>query len=51
MILLALNELNIDFIKGYIKDGKLPNFKKLLKNGVTKTTSENKYELLEPWIQ
>ena len=51
MILLALNELNIDFIKGYIKGGKLPNFKKLLKNGVTKTTSENKYELLEPWIQ
>jgi hypothetical protein len=51
MILLALNELNLEYINGYIKAGKLPNFKKLLNNGVVETTSENKYELLEPWIQ
>ena len=51
MILLALNELNINYIKEYIKRGKLQNFKTLFNNGVYKTTSENKYELLEPWIQ
>lgn len=51
MILLALNELNIDYIKGYIDQGKLPNFAKLLKLGVVNTASEEKYELLEPWIQ
>jgi hypothetical protein len=51
MILLALNELNLDLIKGYASQGKLSNFKKLLENGVSETTSENSYELLEPWIQ
>ena len=51
MILLALNELNLEYIQGYISQGKLPNFSKLLKGGVVKTTSETSYELLEPWIQ
>ncbi len=51
MILLALNELNLDYIKGYIEKGKLLNFKKLLDNNTVNTTSECKYELLEPWIQ
>ncbi len=51
MILLALNELNIDYIKGYISEGKLTNFKRLLQNGTVSTISEEKYELLEPWIQ
>ena len=51
MILLALNELNLDYIKGYVSQGKLSNFGKLLKHGVVNTTSEGKYELLEPWIQ
>jgi hypothetical protein len=51
MILLALNELNLDYIKGYVSQGKLSNFGTLLKNVVVTTTSENKYELLEPWIQ
>lgn len=51
MILLALNELNIDYIKGYVNQGKLSNFAKLLEHGVVNTTSEEKYELLEPWIQ
>ena len=51
-ILLGLNELNFDFIKYYIKNGDLPKFKKLFENfKVVETTSENKYELLEPWIQ
>ena len=51
MILLALNELNLDYIKGYVSQGKLTHFGKLLEHGVVNTTSENKYELLEPWIQ
>lgn len=51
MILLALNELNIEYIKGYVSMGKLSNFGKLLSNGVVTTKSEPSYELLEPWIQ
>jgi hypothetical protein len=51
MILLALNELNLDYIKGYVSQGKLTNLGKLLEQGVVKTISESKYELLEPWIQ
>ena len=31
MILLALNELNLDYIKGYVSQGKLTNFGKLLR--------------------
>lgn len=52
IILLGLNELNFEFIEKYIELGFLPNFKKLFsKYGYQTTISENKYELLEPWIQ
>jgi len=52
VILLGLNELNFDYIEAYINQGHLPNFKTLYaQNGFCQTTSENKYELLEPWIQ
>jgi len=51
MILLALNELNLEYIKGYVSQGKLTNFGKLLKHGVVNTISETDYTLLEPWIQ
>ena len=51
MILLALNELNVDYIRSYISQGYLPAFKNLLAQGITKTTSEGDYDLLEPWIQ
>ena len=51
-ILIGLNELNFDFIKYYIKQGKLPNFKKLFElNKIIETESEEDYKLLEPWIQ
>jgi hypothetical protein len=51
-ILLGLNELNFEFIEKYIELGLLPNFKILFdKYGYKSTVSENKYELLEPWIQ
>jgi hypothetical protein len=51
-ILLGLNELNFEFIEKYASLGYLPNFKNLFeKFGYKETVSENKYELLEPWIQ
>jgi hypothetical protein len=51
MIVLALNELNLEYIKRYNSIGKLPNFKKLIKNGLHETISEKEDHLLEPWIQ
>jgi hypothetical protein len=51
-ILLGLNELNFEYIKYYIDQNKLPNFKRFFKNNrIIETTSENEYDLLEPWIQ
>jgi hypothetical protein len=51
-ILLGLNELNFDYIKFYINQGLLPNFKKLFKiQQPIETTSEKEYKLLEPWVQ
>jgi hypothetical protein len=51
-ILLGLNELNFDYIKFYISQGLLPNFKKLFDSQPPiETVSENEYRLLEPWIQ
>ena len=51
-ILLGLNELNFDYIRFYADKGLLPNFKSILTNHkVVETVSEDKYELLEPWIQ
>ena len=51
-ILLGLNELNFDYIKFYIKQGLLPNFKKLFEiQQPIETTSEKEYKLLEPWVQ
>ncbi|PZX50259.1 hypothetical protein LV84_04059 [Algoriphagus ratkowskyi] len=51
-ILVGLNELNFEYIKYYISKGWLPNFKKLFSdNRIIETTSEDKYQLLEPWIQ
>lgn len=52
VIFLGINEVNFPFIEKYIKQGYLPNFAKLFKkHGYTETTSENEYDLLEPWIQ
>lgn len=52
LVLIGLNEINFSFIEKYIAAGYLPTFKFLFeKYGYIETTSENKYELLEPWIQ
>jgi hypothetical protein len=51
-ILLGLNELNFDYIKFYINQGVLPNFKKIFEiQKPIETVSENEYRLLEPWVQ
>ena len=51
-ILLGLNELNFDYIKFYINQGLLPNFKKIFEiQPPIATVSENDYKLLEPWVQ
>ena len=51
-ILLGLNELNFDYIKFYINQGFLPNFKKIFElQTPIETVSEVEYKLLEPWVQ
>ena len=51
-ILLGLNELNFEFIKYYVLEGNLPNFKKVFEEfKIVETISEKQYEHLEPWIQ
>ena len=51
-ILLGLNELNFDFVRYYVKQGKLPVFQSLLEQyQLIETESEKEYHLLEPWIQ
>jgi glutaredoxin-related protein len=52
LVVLELNEVNFDFVKRYTEMGKLPAFKRLFDRcGYDETTSESKYEELEPWIQ
>jgi hypothetical protein len=50
LIFVSLNEINLDIISPYFHNYNLPNLR-LLKNNSVITKSENKYELLEPWIQ
>ena len=51
-ILLGLNELNFDYVKYYINQGILPNFKRMFNiQPPIVTTSESEYRLLEPWVQ
>lgn len=52
MILVELNEINFDVVRKYIDSGaKLEGFSSLFDEGFRTTTSELKYEELEPWIQ
>jgi hypothetical protein len=52
LIFLEMNEINFDYIKRYIDKGHLKNFcHVLVEHGICETTSETKYEILEPWIQ
>ena len=51
--LIALNELNFDFVKKYVDKypEQLIGFDKLFKSGVLSTCSESCSRSLEPWIQ
>ncbi|MEK6210335.1 MAG: hypothetical protein AABM64_08190 [Pseudomonadota bacterium] len=52
LIFLEFNEINFEFIEAYIAQGYLPNFRRLIEaHGYCRTTSEQAYEELEPWIQ
>jgi hypothetical protein len=53
LILLELNEINFDIVDKYLaKDPvRFPSLKKLLGGSRIRTSSEMRYEELEPWIQ
>lgn len=52
LLFLELNELNFDAVRAYACRGLLPNFSDLIeRHGLCETTSEARYEELEPWIQ
>lgn len=53
LILIELNEINFDVVEKYLADGteRFPALKKLMNGARIRTTSEEKYEQLEPWIQ
>ncbi len=52
LIFLELNEVNFDFVRSYVREGRLPAIARLLdSHGYAVTESEKSYEKLEPWIQ
>lgn len=52
VISLELNELNMDAVRAYVARGELPEFARLIaEHGIAHTTSEQRYENIEPWIQ
>lgn len=49
---LELNEISFNFVRRYGTQGKLPNLNRLIdRHGLIETTSEERYDELEPWIQ
>ena len=52
LLFIELNEINFDIVKSYINKGhNLINLKKIILMQGIITTSESKYEEIEPWIQ
>lgn len=52
LVLVGLNELNFDFVRRYVEQGRLPVLGALLEaHGDIRTTSESTYPEWEPWIQ
>ena len=53
LLLISLNEVNFDLVESYLRSDphRFPSLKKLLALKSIRTTSENAYNLLEPWIQ
>jgi hypothetical protein len=51
LILLELNEINFDLAARYVETLGLRNFARVLAQPVRRTSSETRYQDLEPWIQ
>ncbi len=51
LVLVELNEVNLHFAQAYAERNKLVHLKRILTEGVRRTSSEARYEELEPWIQ
>ncbi|MGH8175538.1 MAG: hypothetical protein ACREV5_04675 [Steroidobacter sp.] len=52
LLLLELNEVNFESVAYYGSRGKLPELQQLIeRHGWHTTTSEQRYEYIEPWIQ
>lgn len=51
LVFIQLNELNFDLVEQYTKKYDLKNFSTILRWNKREFSSENEYELLEPWIQ
>lgn len=52
LLQIELNEVNFDYVLKYGQHGHLPTLNGLIeRHGLTETYSEDRYELLEPWIQ
>jgi hypothetical protein len=51
LILVELNEVNFEVAQRYVTERGLTNFAELFRGGVLRTSSESRYEMLEPWIQ
>lgn len=53
LVLVELNEINFDVVERYVQEGvlDLPAFRALLSGPRMRTSSEEAYEELEPWIQ
>lgn len=53
LVLIELNEINFDIVQQYLDAGsdRFPALRRLMAGSRIRTTSEKKYELLEPWIQ
>jgi hypothetical protein len=52
LLLLELNEVNFEFVEFYAARGTLPNLARLIaEHGYVRTTSEERFDQLEPWIQ
>ncbi len=52
LLLIELNEVNFEYVRRYVAQGELPTLGGLIeRHGCIETTSETRYEHLEPWIQ
>lgn len=53
LVLLELNEVNFDVVQNYVEraPGKYSSLERLLRGPNIRTTAEDRYEELEPWIQ